>query len=57
MVWCGLVWYAKDVVKNVVNKSNIFRHVLTEIYLFLSIVFVSALFAFHVHVAGGTLST
>ena len=47
----------KDVVKNVVNKSNIFGHILTGIYQFLYVLYVFALFAFHVHVAGGTLST
>ena len=48
--------YGKDLVKNVV-KSHIFGYTLTEIYQFVSVLSVFALFAFHVHVAGGTLST
>ena len=60
LVWFGLVWFGLGVCVvwcGVVNKSNIFEHILTEIYQLLSIVFVFTLFAFHVHVAGGTLST
>ncbi len=45
------------VVKNVVNKSNMFGHILTEIYQLLYVFVVCALFAFHVHVAGGALGT
>ena len=52
MVKCG-----KKAVKNVVNKCNIVGHMLTEIYQFVFVLSVFALFAFHVHVAGGTLST
>ena len=40
-----------------VNKSNIFGYVLTEIYQFVYVLYVFALFAFHVHVAVGTLGT
>ena len=64
MVWCGVVWYGVERAERApnqygkkVNRSNIFGHILTEIYKLLLVLFVFALFAFHVHVAGGTLST
>ena len=59
--WCGVVWYGVVWWYGVawqMNKSNILGHILTEdIYQCLLVLFVFALFAFHVHVAGGTLST
>ena len=55
VVWYGMVWYAAWIKK--VIKSNIFGHILTEIYKLLLVLSVFALFGFHVHVAGSTLST
>jgi len=46
----------KNVLKNVVNTSNIVGHISIEIYDFVAVLFLFALFAFHVPLLAAPLA-